>query len=256
VSTEDALAEALLHGHLDGYPYLLLVLALRDYPVKAPTASQVAGATWRRTVLQALIDYYVCVPNQYPLLRGSLVHSGFEAFRAPQGVRLIREKRMRIQIPKFEDKALSGQIDLYYPDHRRLEDYKSCNHIPNLITPDHLFQLAVYYWLLVWHRFPVDSVAINYIGWDDCRQVSRTLIGMDEGEAIGHWLFQDEQRFIEKVVEGWDVLQAGFQDHDVPSTQECVLAYCRGCPVKWACDNVDEWGERINPDEFKQEEYQ
>jgi len=234
----------------------VLALALQDRPITRPSASVIASSSWRRSVLEALLEYYVRIPDRYPLVRGTLFHSGFEALQAPAGVELIREKRMQVQIPKYEERILSGQIDLYYPQHRRLEDYKTCTQIPNLILPDHIVQLAVYYWLLTWHGFAVDSVAINYLSWHDCRQVSRTEFrGGSEGEAIGHVLFQNETYFIQYVVDGWDVLENGYARNEVPSTKECDLRYCRTCPVKWACDQVDVWGEVINPANFRQEDY-
>jgi len=256
MSTSTALQEAALHGNVDGYPLPVLSMALRDFPRKHPSASQIASVTWRRSVLEALLDYYVRVSDRYALVRGSLIHNGFEAFQVPKGLQLVREKRLKVNIPKFPEKVLSGQVDLYYPQHSRLEDYKTCSKIPEVIKPDHVVQLAVYHWLLRWHQFPVDSVAINYIGWHDCMQVSRTeLDDGTEGEAIGHSLFQNESRFIRHVVDAWDVLEAGYQGREVPSTKECDLRYCRYCPVKWACDCLDVWGGHINPEEFRQEEF-
>ena len=256
MSTEDALKEAALCGNVDGYPLAVLVLALRNRKQTTPTASQVASVSWRQQVLQNLIDYYAHLQDVYPLVRGTLIHSGFQAFKAPEGVELIRERRLRIKIPKYEDYVISGQVDLYYPDHRRLEDYKTCTVIPDLIKPDHIVQLAVYYWLLIWHNFHVDRVAINYVAWNTCCQLSQARLESKEvGEVVGHRLFQDEQAFIDQLVQGWDVLEAGFRNAEVPSTKECDLRYCRNCPVKWVCDVLSVWGETIDPAEFQQRDY-
>jgi len=256
LSTAEALREAALHGHVDGYPLPILVMALKDWKPTTPSASVIASVSWRRSVLQALLDYYVRIPDRYALVRGSLVHSGFEAFRAPEGLRLIREKRMRVQLPKYEDHILSGQVDLYYPDHRRLEDYKTCSVIPDTIKPDHLTQLAVYFWLLVWSGFGVDSVAIDYIGWDDCRQVSQAEFDDGSiGEAIGHPLFQSEHDFVQYILDGWEILAAGFSECDVPSTRDCDTRYCRSCSLKWACDRISPKGKIIVPSEFRQQDF-
>lgn len=256
LDTQDALREAALHGHVDGYPLPVLVMALRDYPRKRPSASIIASVTWRRAVLEAIVDYYVFVADRYAMIRGSLIHNGLGMLKVPEGVEVIREKRLRVAIPKFPEKILSGQIDLYYPQHARLEDHKTCTQIPSCIKPDHLAQLAVYYWLLIWHGYPVESVAINYISWHDCCQLTQAeLEDGTVGEAIGHKLFQKEHAFIEYVVEGWDVLEAGFLNNEVPSIKECDTRYCRDCPVKWACDQIDVWGEVIDPSEFKQRDF-
>lgn len=256
VEKEEALREAALTGHFEGWPLLVVAAALREYPHKGPSASSIASTSWRRWVLENLLDYYVPLESRYPLIRGTFVHSGFQAFKAPEGVTLIREKRMRIQVPKYEEIVLSGQVDLFYPDHNRLEDYKTCSHMPDYISDDHLVQLAVYAWLLRWHNFAVEKAAINYVGWHDCRHVF--VAKMEDGslgQAIGHRLMQDEQHFIEHIVEGWEVLYTGWKNHDVPPTMDCNLHYCQYCPVKWACDQIDVWGERINPGEFNQVDF-
>ena len=256
VDKEAALREAALYGHLDGWPLLVVAAALTEHPVKGPTASSIASMTWRRWVLENLLDYYVPIEDRYALIRGTFVHSGFQAFKAPEGVQLIREKRVRVHVPKYDDLVLSGQIDLYYPGHRRLEDYKTCGHIPDLIQGDHLVQLAVYAWLLRWHGFEVENAAVNYIGWNNCKQVSvAELQDGTLGRAIGHRLFVDEQYFIDHILRSWEVLMAGYHNHEVPSMRECELRYCNRCPVKWACDTIDVWGETICPSNFNQQDF-
>lgn len=254
--TEEALREAALHGHIDGWPLLIVATALRDWPKKKPSASTIASISWRQRVLEALLDYYVRIADRYPLIRGSLVHSGFEAFKAPQGIKLIREKRMRVKVPKLDDIVLSGQIDLYYPNHRRVEDYKTCSTIPDYIKPDHIVQLAVYAWLLRWSGFPVEGAAINYVAWNDCRQVQQ--VKNIDGSVIqvgSHELMTSETTFIQHILGAWDVLLAGYAQGLVPSTQDCDLRYCYNCPVKWACDQIAVEGQYIDPGRFRQEDH-
>ena len=254
--TEDALREAALYGHLDGWPLLVVAAALRDWPKKRPSASAIASVSWRQQVLTAILDYYVRIEERYPLIRGSLVHSGFESFQAPEGVKLIREKRMRIVVPKLEDIVLSGQIDLYYPEHRRIEDYKTCSSVPEYIKPNHMVQLAVYAWLLRWSGFEVEDAAINYVAWHECKHTQH--VKNIDGSVVAartHALMTSEGTFLQHILDAWEVMLAGFQDNVVPSTQECDLRYCYRCPVKWACDQIDMRGETIIPDQFRQEDF-
>jgi len=254
--TDDVMDEVIQNGECDGYPITLLNRALSDWPKREPTASQIAGSSWRRTVLEALVDYYIRMDNQLPLLRGSLIHGGFETFPVPNGVKVVREKRMRVRVPG-QDVMLSGQIDLYIPGTCFLIDYKTASQVPNLIKADHINQLAIYLWLLRWTALPVAKAGIAYMTWDNCQIVTRADLGQGRvGEVIDHPLLLDDGVFIEFVMEGYRVLADGFSNCVVPSMRQCDLRWCRYCSVKWACDAIEANGERIRPEDYNQELYQ
>jgi len=250
--SHDALQEAAIFGNIDGIPLAVLAQML-DTREGNPSASTLASTTLRRVVLERLVDYYAPADNLLAMTRGSLIHRGLEGVPFPEGTRVMREVRLKMQLEKYKEVSLSGQIDAYYPEYRRLEDYKTAMRIPELLRYDHLVQLAVYYWLLKRNNYEVESVAINYIAWMEMAQV--TLTEMLDGvivPAILHPLFQDMEVFEDLIYERWVILKNGFDNNVVPPRIQCVSAYCRYCPLKWACDLIDAEGEVICPEDFEQ----
>jgi hypothetical protein len=244
------LTQAYQNGHFEGYPFLALSQLMDDSHPRGPTASQIAGGSWRQVVLTGLLDYYLNPGDVMPMLRGSVMHLGLEAIM-PKGANIMKERRLE---GEFAGRPISGQVDLYYPDYARLEDWKTCKTIPKVIKNSHLIQLAIYAWLLKLNGFPVESAAINYANWYEFASRGWTEI---KGEAIpvaDHPIFKEEAEFEKVFAPGWDVISKGFQEHIIPSTQHCVLSYCTYCPVKWACDLIHVDGEQIRPEVFDQEE--
>jgi len=254
-SKEDALKEALEVGHVGGIPYAILYTMFRERKIRTPTASMIAGLTWRQTVLSRILDYYVLPGQLYAQLRGTLIHEGLASLRFPSGVSVVRERRLTVPVPGHKEIKLSGQIDVYYPEQHRLEDYKTCSVIPKTARLEHVLQLAVYTWLSRWSCYPVEQVAINYISWKYALQRTTTEVKGEEIPIIEHEYLQSEEAFIEFVERGWQILQLGFQEYNVPSMRHCNLNYCNGCAVKWACDRIAVTGEVIEPEEFQQEDY-
>lgn len=253
--TVEVLEEAAFYGHVDGYPLAVLAKLLEVWKSRGPSASSIASSTWRRMVLERIVDYYAPPRSRMALLRGSLIHNGLERIKLPR-MEVMKERQLRSPLPSRKDIVLSGKIDVYFPKQHRLEDYKTCARVPDLIKPDHIFQLAVYSWLLKWANYDVQHVAIDYIAWDDMRQC--TEVEDDDGEVIladDHPLVTDEACFECAAIEGWEILNDGFTNCVVPSMQDCVRAYCRYCPLKWACDRIAVRGEQIDPEDFDQEEY-
>ena len=253
---EDVLREAALTGHVDGYPLLVLVKIFDERKNPYPSASTISSGSWRQIVLAAIVPHYVVPRDRMALVRGSLIHAGFKEFSGVDNIKLIREKRYRFVIPGMVNRFLTGAIDLYFPQFLRLEDWKSCSKLPELIRPSHVMQLAIYYWLLIWGKHKVMDVCINYITWRDCIQLR--LAKMETGETanvIGHELFQTERLFLDRIQLGWEVLQAGFDNYEVPSMMDCNTQYCRYCSVKWVCDAINEWGDIIDPRNYRQEDY-
>ena len=249
---EEAIAEAQLFGQVDGYSLPIITRMFAVHTAKSPSASQIAGGAYRRTVLERIISFYAKPRSLMAMLRGTLIHAGLQNTKL-EGTKVITEKRYTYTIPGTSIK-LSGQVDVYYPEHRRLEDYKTCQNIPQIIKEEHAFQLAVYYWLLQWNGLPVDKAVIDYVSWDDTQQIS--IAEMPDGslnDVVMHPFFKDEDYFVDAITEAWHILNDGFKEYYVPSMSFCNRAYCRYCPVKWACDKIDYRGETIKPTEFVQE---
>jgi hypothetical protein len=252
MSIQGALDLAYDQGHVDQYPYIILESMLKSYRPKGATASMVSGGSFRQQVLKALVDYYINPKDHIAMTRGTLIHGGVELVKTDRAA--IRERRLKAELPNYGEVQVSGQIDLYYPNRNRLEDIKTAKIIPSHIPDYHLFQLAVYKWLLCWNGYQVDTVAILYISWDSIFYVDTTMHEGKPIKAINHPLLQYEQMFEWEFYYGWEIITRGTKERIVPSTQQCNLHWCRSCPVKWACDRIDPHGGQINPAEFDQRE--
>jgi len=252
-SKEEVLNEAALFGHIDLYPLPILTRMFHEHKTNGPSASQIAGGAYRRTVLERIIPYYARPRSLMAMLRGTLIHAGLQETDMSDNTKVIAEKRYHAQVPGT-DFTISGQVDVYYPEHRRLEDYKTCQRIPSVIKEAHVFQLAVYYWLLVWNNVPVERAVIDYVSWDDVAQLSLAELPDDSiGDIMNHPIFKDESLFIDAVNSVWHILNDGFEFNYVPSMSDCNLSYCRYCPVKWACDRMPSDGGPVDPEDYVQE---
>ena len=251
--TEGALEVAYNQGHVDQYPYIILESMLKSYRPKGATASMVAGGSYRQQVLKNLVSYYINPKDHIAMTRGTLVHGGVELIKTDKAA--IRERRLKANLPNYTEVEVSGQIDLYYPNRNRLEDVKTAKRIPNHIPDYHLFQLAVYHWLLRWNDYQVDDIAILYISWDSIFYIDTTLYEGEPIPAIKHPLLKYEALFEGDYYYGWEIITRGIKERIVPSTMDCNIHWCRNCPVKWACDAVPVEGGPINPAEFDQREY-
>jgi hypothetical protein len=254
VPTEEAIEWAARDGHYDGYPLGVIQQATRRYRNKLPSASQLAFGNYRQIILERNLDYYVKPSNQMALIRGSLVHAGFEALPTPPGTTRIREKRLKAMLPWYKEWEISGQADVYYPEHGRLEDYKTCRRVPEHIKERHIKQLAVYTWLLRWNGYPVSEVQINYVAWSQMRIRRTVKVDGSVIPAADHPLVAEENKFLEWIEEPYEILWKGFRENVIPSLQYCSSQYHRYSPVLWACDLIDKDGEVIDPVDFRQEE--
>lgn len=252
VPKEQVLYIAGKDGHYEGYPLLVLSGVFNDTHPRGPTASQLASRSLRQTILEGILDYYVILDNRMPLIRGSIFHAGLETLKAV-GVETMIEKRLSAE---FRNRPVSGQIDLYFPEANRLEDWKTARSIPALVSSSHILQLAVYAWLLRYNAYKVDEAAINYCSWYSFNTRSEAKMPNGEiGKVIEHPYLACEQTFEEVIEEPWDILSDGFQNNYVPSTSYCFLQYCSRCPVKWACDVIDVQGQQIDPAHYTQKEF-
>lgn len=260
LKTEDALKEAIKNGHVDGYELSIVttMLAPGNHSDR-PSASVIAGGAWRRSVLEHVLDYYVVPDDQTAMLRGTIMHSGFERLKYPRGVRIEKERRLVAHLPGADkDKTISGQLDVFYVDSGRLVDHKTTKSPPSIIREEHVYQLAVYVWLARWSGYTVKDAGINYVGWSGIQYVDSVEWDKRIIRAIDHPLLSDETVFVQWVSYGYNVLSAGYcaskrGRHLVPSMRDCNTMWCASCPLKWACDRIAAEGEEIDPSEFKQE---
>ena len=248
LSTEECLHRSRRDGQVDGYPYAALALML-SYPAKViPSASMVASDSKRRTILENILDYYVNPDSVVSALRGTLIHRGFDTVAISD---VKREKEIVVKIPGTK-KRLSGRVDIYFPDRKRIEDYKTCSKIPEYVREPHYYQLVTYSWILRWAGYEVEDAVINYVAWNSIRQER----WFDELEKVSDsYLFQNEEKYIKWLIPHWDLLHGGLIWHKVPSMTACNIRYCRYCQVKWACDRINKRGETIEPGEWMQEDY-
>jgi len=263
VKTADALATALRVGHIDGYPYAILNMLIQGgFHSVNPTASAIAGGALRRTVLEHILDFYVCPADRIPMMRGSLIHTGMEK-AIPQTKELhVAEVRLSADIPgKYKGRKLSGKLDRLYIKEGRLIDYKTASRPPEVMYEAHVFQLAVYAWLARWSGYTINDIAIVYIGWNSVSYVDACELDGKLIRAIEHPLLTDEALFIEWVSYIWTTLKIGFTPDKegrylVPGRDECNTRWCQNCAVRWACDRILDVGGIIDPKDFMPEEYQ
>lgn len=260
IKTADALKEAIEKGHVDGYELSILTTMLEPgNRSDRPTASTIAGGAWRRSILEHILNYFVTPADQAAMLRGTIMHSGFERLQYPSGVKLEKERRLVAQLPgAHKDRTISGQLDVFYIESGRLVDHKTTKSPPNVIRREHIYQLAVYVWLARWSGYTVKEAGINYVGWDDIRYVDVADFDGRQVKAIDHPLLADEAVFVQWVSYGYNILSSGYQkskrgQYLIPSMRDCNTTWCANCPVKWACDRISVDGEEIDPTEFTQE---
>lgn len=247
---QEALSTALANGEVDGYPPDVLWSIMKSWKSDKPSASQLGRAA-RQNILENILDYYIRVHNRMPLFRGSVVHKGLEHASLPGSVPVIREKRLKSTLPLYKDIELSGQIDLYYINSKKLVDYKTCTKMPSSIRDYHILQLAVYKWLLTWSGYDVEEVGITYISWNQIKYLSTIVLARGSIPAIDSWMMQDEEAFQNKIKERYTLLYEGYHaPYVIPPMSKCNRAWCKNCPVKWACDSLPAEGITLTQEEF------
>ena len=249
IPSPQVLNQAFLWGNVEGYPLTVLAQMLDVYDNEHPSASQISGGSWRRSVLERIVDYYADPAQLIAMLRGTLFHKGLQGVAVPITISTLREKRITVNLPHNPKVIISGQVDVYYPQVKRLEDYKTTHQAPSYIKDEHLYQLAIYYWLLRWSGLEVNQVAIDYISWNNIVQVNTMEGG---GLAIQHPYFQDSDTFENYCLEGWEVLNKGYTKYFVPSMKYCNRKWCSYCPVYWACETLPTSETQINPRDLDQ----
>lgn len=250
--TDDVIEYAKENENWNGLPLSILeIMLLRNRGSKHPSASSLARLSYRQTALEQILDFYADPRDRMPLIRGTLIHHGFDKIKV-KSLEAKQEWHISARCPYNDEIILTGHVDLYYPDKRLLIDHKTTTSIPEYIKPDHIRQLAIYVWLARWGKgVDVSKVGINYISWRDAKQVFK--VSADK-EAIDLPLFQDPMVFMSTLEESWEILNAAWTNNVVPPHHECVHRYCRYCPVKWACDRIQPYGDyiKIDPEEWKQ----
>lgn len=258
MTKNEALSTALAKGDIDGYPPDVIWTIMKSWKSDSPSASQLGRAA-RQNILENILDYYVKVSSRLPLFRGSVVHKGLEHSTLPNTVPVMREVRLESNLPLYKDIELSGQIDVYYRDDKKLVDYKTCSRVPQFIKDYHLLQLAVYKWLLDWHGYEVSEVGITYLSWNYIRYTNEIKIVSGPIPAIDSWLMQDSAQFQSKVAERYNLLYSGYHaPYVIPPMSDCNRMWCKNCPVKWACDRIPVEGATLTEEElleFNHEDY-
>lgn len=252
--TKDVFKEAKEYGEVDGYGLGFLSVALKDYAPVSPSASVIAGGAYRQNVLQRLVDYYINIEDSMAMIRGTLIHSGYENVKYPRGIKTLSEKSYKVTLPFGDNWELSGKVDKYVVDSRTLIDYKTCTKVPDIMKDYHLKQLAIYTFLSRENDVPVDWVQIEYQAWNDAKVV--TDCELPDGSiapAIEHPLFTDRDYFLDWIIEPYTLIKEGYDNFIVPP--KVFNPFEKYSPVRWVSDRFPAAGGIIVPELWKQEDF-
>lgn len=177
VSFAEAYATARREGHFYRFPpaaWLALARQQRrlDRLRLSPSA---AGGCARRTILELTEDYWADPESLWAPFVGTAVHQRLET--GEDHAELLLSLPLRLQVGDTEvEIPLTGTLDHYDPEYRRLTDYKTTSREfrfydkrrrtyveRELPDPEHVVQTNLYRLLLEEHGYPVESIQIWYV---------------------------------------------------------------------------------------------
>lgn len=176
--------------------FLVLLMEKNLSDVHTPkmiSATSLTGCL-RESYLKSKFDIMPTPKDLWFTTRGTLAHSILEPikervvahdlFKDISPDRFLVEQRFgysfEIEVNGVvESVTVSGQIDLYDKQLRRLIDYKSIgdNGLPFILDgakPEHVTQTNIYKFLLETHGFPVDEIVITYFSLMDVVNTGRS----------------------------------------------------------------------------------
>lgn len=226
MSLERAKYLALKHGHLDGWPVEAILMACNVHPGKHVAAWDCSSGAYRKAVLQQLCPHYAHLRGLYFLVRGRVVHLGFEAAQWPPGAaeNVLKELWLSTILPNGIE--FVGKPDLYFVQSGYLYERKTSTHIKkaNLPTPVHVRQCHAYQFLLESNEMPVHEIGIGYYGWMEPYHVS---VVPAEHDDILEWLLPAAEIMHKALYNGWP--------RRIPSKAECSERACKYCDLKREC---------------------
>lgn len=238
----DALAIAEAEGSWNSMPFEVLTLIKEQVTKVRPdgiSVTQLLGCP-RKVFLEKTNDWYSHPIENWPALRGTLVHSLLEQ-TGGQGAEIeVRYEREHRGI------TISGQPDsvrtLGTGKRRLLRDWKSTNKLPfyDNAYSSHKLQTNVYRWLLELDpRFT--EIEIVYISMDGVKAIPLKKGGTTTyGRQIENQVMTDEQveAFLDERLLVLDAQNKAGRPVAYHNVDEADLWNCAFCPVKTICYNL------------------
>jgi CRISPR/Cas system-associated exonuclease Cas4 (RecB family) len=239
VAFADALAISEAEGSWSNIPHEVLSLIEQQVTKERPdgiTVTQLLGCP-RKVFLEKENDYYQTPMDNWPALRGTIVHAMLEqqgGGGASVEVRYEKEHRGVV---------ISGQPDnvrvIGSGKKRLLRDWKSTNNLPKYdsVYSSHRLQVNLYRWLMdLDPRFT--EIEVVYISMDGVKAIPLKRGGTSRyGRAIADELMSNEQveEYLDKrlfTLYAQSEAQKPLAYHNV---DEEDLWNCNYCPVKNVC---------------------
>ena len=235
---EDALAVSEAEGSWGGVPHEVLTLIQAQVSKERPDGISVTGLLGcpRKVVLEKQNDWFTHPLENWPALRGTIVHTMLEQTSDRTEVEVRYEK-------EYKGVTLSGQPDsiraLGEGKRRLLRDWKSTNKLPyyDSAYPSHRLQTNIYRWLLdLDPRFT--EIEIVYVSMDGVKPIALKKGGTTKyGRQIENQVMSDEdvEAYLDKrLLPLAEQLATGtpLPYHEVDNDD---LWNCAFCPVKDKC---------------------
>ena len=264
---DDALAISDAEGSWNSIPHEVLVLIKEQVTKDRPdgiSVTQLLGCP-RKVFLEKTNDWYSHPIENWPALRGTLVHSLLEQTGGQNAEIEVRHERTHRGI------TISGQPDsvrvLGTGKRRLIRDWKSTNKLPyyDNAYSSHKLQTNVYRWLLELDpRFT--EIEIVYISMDGVKAIPLKKGGTTRyGRQIENQVMTDEQveAFLDERLLVLDAQNKAGRPVAYHNVDEADLWNCQFCPVKAICYNLaadearaaflaDEPVQRVPPRERKE----
>lgn len=238
----DALAVAEAEGSWNSIPFEVLTLIKEQVTKERPdgiSVTQLLGCP-RKVFLEKTNDWFSHPIENWPALRGTLVHSLLEQTGGHSAEIEVRYER------KHRGITISGQPDsvrtLGTGKRRLLRDWKSTNKLPyyDNAYSSHKLQTNVYRWLLELDpRFT--EIEIVYISMDGVKAIPLKKGGTTKyGRQIENQVMTDEQveAFLDERLLVLDAQNKAGRPVAYHNVDEADLWNCAFCPVKAICYNL------------------
>jgi CRISPR/Cas system-associated exonuclease Cas4 (RecB family) len=239
VSFADALAISETEGSWNSIPHEVLVLIHKQVTKERPdgiSVTQLLGCL-RKVYLEGTNDWYSMPIENWPALRGTIVHNLLETTGGERAEVEVRHERVHNGI------TISGQPDsvrvLGKGKRRLIRDWKSTNKLPfyDNAYSSHKLQTNIYRWLLELDpRFT--EIEIVYISMDGVKAIPLKKGGLTKyGRQIENQVMTDEQveAFLDSRLVPLNEQFANSKPIPYHKVDEGDLWNCQFCPVKNIC---------------------
>lgn len=238
----DALATAEAEGSWNSIPFEVLTLIKDQVTKERPdgiSVTQLLGCP-RKVFLEKTNDWFSHPIENWPALRGTLVHSLLEKTSGSNAEVEVRHSRT------YKGIEISGTPDsvrvLGTGKRRLIRDWKSTNKLPyyDNAYSSHKLQTNVYRWLLELDpRFT--EIEIVYISMDGVKAIPLKKGGTTKyGRSIENQVWTDEQveAFLDERLLTLDAQNKAGKPLEYHNVDEADLWNCAFCPVKAICYNL------------------